>query len=139
MKNKTKFIALIAMVVTAITITTQRVKAQTTPANAWRIGIGVEVADPTGNARIGSHFILGGTARIQYGVSNGLALTFTSGAYHFFPTTNPATGSDYNSYGVIPIKAGIKAFFAPNLYFGACRAREMIVMYTKVPMLISVA
>jgi hypothetical protein len=119
MKNKAKLLALIAMVVTAITVTTQQVKAQTTPANAWRFGVGIEVADPTGTARIGSHFSLGGTARIQYGISDALALTFTSGAYHFFPTTNPATGSDYNSYGVIPIKAGIKAFFAPDLYVGA--------------------
>jgi hypothetical protein len=119
MKSKSKFIALAAIIVTAVTFTAQKVKAQTTPANALRFGIGVEVADPTGNARLGSHFVMGGTARLQYGLTNKLAITLTSGAYHFFPIVNPATGNKYQGYGVIPIKAGIKAFFVPNFYFGA--------------------
>ncbi len=117
MKNTSKKIAL-AMMVTAM-LATVKVKAQTTPANALRFGIGVEVADPTGNARLGSHFVLGGTARLQYGLTNNLAVTLTSGAYHFFPITIPGTNTKYQGYGEIPIKAGIKAFFAPQFYFGA--------------------
>jgi hypothetical protein len=102
----------------ALLITTH-VKAQTTHANALRFDIGLEAADPTGNARLGSDFILGGTARLQYGISNNFAITFTSGAYHFFPIDIPGTNTKYQSYGVIPIKAGIKDFFIPNIYFGA--------------------
>jgi hypothetical protein len=117
MKTPSKFLA-IAITLTALFFTST-LKAQTTPASALRFGIGVEIADPTGNARLGSHFILGGTARLQYGISSNFAITLTSGAYHFFPIDIPGTNIKYNSYGVIPIKAGIKEFFAPNIYFGA--------------------
>ena len=95
------------------------VKAQTTPANALRFNIGLEAADPTGNARIGTTFILGGTARLQYGISSNFAITLTSGAYHFFPKYIPGTNTRYDSYGVIPLKAGIKDFFTTHIYFGA--------------------
>jgi hypothetical protein len=108
----------VAFIAAAIFLTTTG-KAQTTPANAARLGIGLEAAEPTGSARIGSNFILGGTARLQYGISNTFALTFTSGAYHFFTKTIPGTDTKYDSYGVIPIKVGIKEFFVPNVYFGA--------------------
>jgi hypothetical protein len=116
MKTLSKFIA------TALTVTlffTTHVNAQTTPANAFRLGIGLETGIPTGNARIGSDFILGGTARLQYGVSSNFAITLTSGAYHFFPVNIPGTNTKYDSFGEIPIKAGFKEFFVPNLYFGA--------------------
>jgi len=107
----------------ALTITVMlsatMVRAQTTPANAFRFGIGIEAADPTGNARLGSNFVLGGTARLQYGITDSFALTLTSGAYHFFPIDKPGTNIKYQSYGEIPIKAGFKEFFTPNLYFGA--------------------
>jgi hypothetical protein len=108
-----------AMFATAILFCAPNVKAQTTSANALSLSIGLETADPTGNARIGSDFILGGTVSMQYGISNSLAITLTSGAYHFFPINIPGTHTKYKSYGVIPIKAGVKVFFVPNIYFGA--------------------
>ncbi len=105
--------------ITCVQLYTYKVNAQTISAHAFSLSIGAEVADPTGNARLGSNFILGGTVRLQYGTSNRFAFTFTSGAYHFFPTTIPGTNTKYQSYGLIPIKAGIKLFFVPNIYFGA--------------------
>ena len=107
----------VALIAAALFFTTS-VKAQTTPANALRFNIGVDAGLPTGNLTIGSNFVLGGTARLQYGVSNNFAITLTSGADHFFSKVNPATGQNYNSFGIIPIKAGIKEFFVPNIYFG---------------------
>jgi hypothetical protein len=98
---------------------TTNVVGQTTPVNALRFNIGLEVADPTGNARLGSDFIMGGTARFQYGITNRLAATLTSGAYHFFAIKIPGTNMRYNSYGVIPIKAGFKEFFLPHFYVAA--------------------
>jgi len=117
MKKSSKLIVA-ALMVAAIFFTTDS-KAQTTPAKAWRLGFGIDAADPTGNAKIGTTFILGGTGRLQYGVSNSFALTLTSGAYHFFPKTIPGTDKRYNSFGIISVKIGIKEFFAPNIYFGA--------------------
>ena len=117
MKTLSKLTALAFAAMALFFTTTAR--AQTTTANSLRFSLGLETSDPTGDARIGSHFSLGGTARLQYGLSDHFALTLTSGAYHFFATINPATGQRYNSYGVIPIKAGFKAFFAKSIYFGA--------------------
>ena len=96
------------------------VHAQTTPSNAFRFGIGLEAGVPTGNANNFSKFELGGTARLQYGLSKDLALTLTSGYYNMFGKDRPAplTGK-YSDVGIVPLKAGIKAFFAPSLYFGA--------------------
>jgi len=106
-----------ALIVAALFFTTN-VKAQTTPANALRFNLGLDAGIPTGNLTISSNFVLGGTARLQYGVTNNFAITLTSGADHFFSKDIPGTNMPYNSFGIIPIKAGIKDFFVPNLYFG---------------------
>lgn len=117
MKNKCKLIACACILLAGLL--TEKAKAQIAVPGQLQGSVGVEISDPTGNARIGSHFSLGGTARLQYGLSNSIAITATSGAYHFFMIDIPGTNKPYNSYGVIPVKAGIKAFFAPNVYVGA--------------------
>jgi len=96
------------------------VKAQTAPANPWRFGIGLEAGAPTGAAHTISNFELGGTARLQYDVNSTFAWTLTSGYYSMIGKEVPGLpGTDYNSLGIIPVKAGIKWFFAPSIYFGA--------------------
>jgi len=118
----------IAVAAIAIFFTTQ-VKAQTVDPNKWRFGIGVEGGVPTGNAHDISNFELGGTARLQYGISKNLALTLTSGYYNFFGKTYTTSFSDGTStttitvkgrsLGIVPVKAGVKGFFTDNLYLGA--------------------
>jgi hypothetical protein len=117
MKKLSKLTAVTFAVVTLFLAT--KLKAQTTPAGALRFSFGADAGFPTGNLTIGSVFVLGGTARLQYGINNNFAVTLTSGADHFFSKINPATGKKYDSFGVIPIKAGFKEFFVPNFYFGA--------------------
>jgi len=123
MKKVSKLLA-VAFTAAALFFTSN-VKAQTTPSNAWRFGIGVEGGIPTGNLNDFSKFDLGGTARLQYGITNNLALTLTSGYYNFFARGSSATidGITYTAkpkdLGLVPVKVGIKAFFAGNLYFGA--------------------
>jgi hypothetical protein len=117
MKTTLKTIIIASTLATLFFTTTS--KAQTTSANTWQFSIGPDGGIPTGNARFGSNFAFAGTARIQYGLSNSFAITLTSGAYHFFPIDMPGTNIKYQSYGEVPIKAGIKAFFVPNLYVGA--------------------
>jgi len=108
---------LIAIAITAISLfLTTNVKAQTTPANALRFGIGIDAGDPTSNLRLSSTFVLGGTASLQYGLSNSFAITLTSGADHFFSKYIPGTTKRYDSFGIIPIQAGFKEFYTPNLY-----------------------
>ncbi|RZA00503.1 MAG: hypothetical protein EOP47_13760 [Sphingobacteriaceae bacterium] len=116
MKKSTK---LVAVALTAVAIFFgSNVKAQTNEKSAWRLGIGVEAGLPTGDIKDYSNFQLGGTARLQYGVANNLAVTLTSGYYNFFAKSEFADlgGKDV---GIVPVKLGIKSFFTDNLYFGA--------------------
>ncbi|MBE9583195.1 hypothetical protein IM792_01910 [Mucilaginibacter sp. JRF] len=117
MKNSTKLIAS-AVTAVALFLGTTDVKAQTNEKSAWRLGFGVEAGLPTGNAKDYSNFQLGGTARLQYGVADNLALTLTSGYYNFFAKEEISDlgGSDI---GIVPVKIGIKSFFTDNLYVGA--------------------
>lgn len=122
MKNKSKLIA--AAIVAVTMFFTINAKAQTSEANKWRFGIGVEGGIPTGSINNFSNFELGGTGRLQYGVTNNFALTLTSGYYNFFAKGSSATlgGVTYTTkpedQGLVPVKVGFKAFFTPNLYFG---------------------
>jgi hypothetical protein len=116
MKNMTKMMA-VAIAAIAIFFTTQ-VKAQTTDPNKWRLGIGAEGGIPTGDVSTGYKFDLGGTARLQYGLSKNVALTLTSGYYNFF-ATQAEKDEGGKSFGMVPVKAGAKIFFDSPIYFGA--------------------
>jgi hypothetical protein len=118
MKKLTK-LAAVALTGVALFIGTN-VNAQTTPKSKLRFGIGLEAGAPTGSPINDSNFELGGTARLQYGVGDKFALMLTSGYYNFFGKTISGTPDiKTGSLGVIPVKAGLKAFFSDNLYFSA--------------------
>jgi len=117
MKNLSKLIALACTA--AALLFTNNAKAQTTPAKALNFNIGLETGVPTGAESPRGTFELGGTARLQYGVSNSFAITLTSGLYNFFGKEKPNGTGPYPDLDVIPLKAGIKAFFSPNIYLGA--------------------
>ena len=123
MKTTTKWIATAAAALAIFF--TANVNAQTTTTTTktddspWRLGIGLETGLPTGRVHDFSNFELGGTARLQYDVNKSFAVTLTSGYYNFFGKDIAGTNVYGGSLGVIPVKLGIKAFFAPQLYFGA--------------------
>lgn len=136
MKKLTK-LAAVALTGVALLIGTN-VKAQTTPASKLRFGIGLEAGAPTGNIHSstygsGSNFELGGTARLQYGTSDHFAITLTSGYYNFFEKQYISNNVTYkpSSIGVIPVKAGLKAFFTDNIYFSAEAGAGFETRYTK--------
>ncbi|HEY8784693.1 MAG TPA: hypothetical protein VIM16_23905 [Mucilaginibacter sp.] len=113
---------LIAALFTAASLfIASNVKAQTKTVapNPWRLGIGLEAGLPTGNANNISNFELGGTLRLQYDASSHFAWTLTSGYYNMFGKEIPGTTVKYSNLGIVPVKLGIKAFFAPTWYFGA--------------------
>ncbi len=116
MKNMTKMMA-VAIAAVAILFTT-KVKAQTVTPDKFRFGIGIEGGIPTGNAHDISNVELGGTARLQYGLSKSVALTLTSGYYNFFGKNDPAlVNTKFASLGMVPAKLGIKAFVGSGFYF----------------------
>jgi hypothetical protein len=119
MKTTTKLVST-AIAAVALFIGTNVNAQSTTPVNPWRFGIGLEAGAPTGNAHSTSNFELGGTARLQYDVNSSFAWTLTSGYYNMFGKAVPAVpNTNYASLGIIPLKAGIKAFISDNLYLGA--------------------
>ncbi len=117
MKKTTKLLASVATAAAIFFAT--NVNAQTITPNKLRFGIGVEGGLVTGSAHDFSNAEIGGTGRLQYGVSNNLAITLTSGYYNFFGKNEPGTDLKYQSLGMVPIKAGIKYFYTSNLYLGA--------------------
>jgi hypothetical protein len=114
MKKVSKLIAA-AFTIAALFLTTS-VKAQTTPANKFVLSLGVEAGLPTGVASMYNTAIVGGNIRVQYGITNSLAVTFATGGDHFFTDYIPGTHTRYSSFGVGPIKGGVKEFFIPNFY-----------------------
>jgi hypothetical protein len=125
MKNMTKLIATAVSAAAIFFATNVNAQTTTTAPNPWRLGIGLETGLPTGNAHDISNFELGGTARLQYDASEHFAWTLTSGYYNMFgkdiSVITPAgtVTSKAPDLGIVPVKLGIKAFFAPNIYFGA--------------------
>lgn len=117
MKNSTKLIAT-AVAAVGIFFGTQ-VKAQTTDSSPWRFGIGLEAGAPTGKLHDVSNIAIGGTARLQYGADKGLAWTLTSGYYNAFLKSPYKDIPGAKDVGIVPLKAGLKAYFADSFYFGA--------------------
>lgn len=94
-------------------------KAQTLRPGKFDLSLGIETGLPTTTQSNYTAFNLGGTIRIQYGIASNLGATFTTGGYHFFPATIPGTNVRYSSFGVGPVKAGLKLAVLPNFYLGA--------------------
>jgi hypothetical protein len=96
--------------------------AQTTPKGKWQFALAAETGLPTGRIKSFSNFELGGIVRAQYGLSDRLILTFTSGYYNFFAKKVEIPGfgtTKFDDVGIIPVKVGVKSFFANNFYVAA--------------------
>src|ERR1700761_4874555 len=126
MKTSIKLVMAITMV--SAMFFANAAKAQTMDANPWRFGIGLETGMPTGSLKKNAGWDLGGTARLQYNVASHLGIMLTSGYYNFFAgkynnTTTTFGGSTYatatHDLGIIPVKAGLKAFCTSGMYLSA--------------------
>ncbi|RKR83544.1 hypothetical protein BDD43_3754 [Mucilaginibacter gracilis] len=109
----------LALIATTLLLINIKVNAQTTAAKTFGLSLGLEPGLPTTTQSTYTAFTLGGTIRLQYGITNNLSATFTTGGYHFFSKTIPGTDIRYGSFGVGPVKAGLKEFFIPNFYINA--------------------
>ncbi len=108
---------MVAAIVMATIFLSSSVKAQSIIPAKLRFGIGVDGGLVTGNAHDFSNLMLGGDGRLQYGLNNNLALTLTAGYYNFFGKNEGlSTSEKFQSLGMVPIKAGIKAFISKNVY-----------------------
>ncbi|PJJ79508.1 hypothetical protein [Mucilaginibacter auburnensis] len=115
---------LIAATVLAMFFVNNSAKAQSLPESKLKFGIGLDGILPVGNLTNTANFGLGLTPRLQYGVSENVAVTFTTGIYHFFtkeiriPSGLPGQYNTMeNKLDLIPVKAGVKSFVSSNVYF----------------------
>lgn len=124
MKRTTKL--LVTTLIVLAFFTCSNVNAQSISKSKFRFGIGVDGLLPVGSMHDAVNFGLGITPRLQYGIASNVALTFTSGFYHFFtkpvyiPNGFLGAGEKVESdLDIVPVKAGIKAFVSSNIYIGA--------------------
>jgi hypothetical protein len=120
MMTKIKLTAVLFIIAAFLSIKTTN--AQTIGDGKLRFGIGADALLPVGGLSNTESFALGITPRLQYRLSDKLALTFTSGFYHFFPKNYHYTGGPDAGYyakyhlDIVPVKVGLKAFVSKNIY-----------------------
>lgn len=108
MKNSTKFFVT-AVAAVALFFTTN-VNAQSDDSKALRLGIGLNAGLPTTKAY---GFVIGGDLRLQKDFSSNISGILSAG-YNSWSRKDSYGGG---SYGMIPVKAGAKVFFAESAYF----------------------
>lgn len=120
-----KAVKLFAILLTVSTLfIASKSNAQSIQKSKLRFGLGIDGLVPVGDLRNTANFGLGITPRLQYGINNHVAITFTSGLYHFFPkdyyvNVGGQTYKYQNDLDLIPVKLGLKAFVTSNIYIGA--------------------
>lgn len=93
------------------------VSAQKDPAmNGQKLGIGVEFGLPVGDFGDVYNLGVGGSLVYQVPVATNLNVTGNVGYINF--TSKKVLGQSFNT-GYVPIKAGLRYFFAENFYGGA--------------------
>lgn len=107
MNRTTKFLASAAAVV-ALFFTTS-VSAQSGDSKATRLGIGLNVGVPTTK---GYSLAIGGDLRLQKDFSSNISGLLSAGYTNFSLKDSYGGGS----FGMVPIKAGAKVFFAESAY-----------------------
>jgi hypothetical protein len=108
MKRSTIFLASAAAAL-ALFFTTN-VNAQSGDSKALRLGIGLNAGIPTTD---GYSFVVGGDLRLQKDFSSNISGLLSAG-YNNFSLKDEIGGG---SFGMIPVKAGAKIFFAESAYF----------------------
>lgn len=88
--------------------------AQSKDASKLKFSVGVEAAAPVGDLADVSSFGIGGTVQGDYWVAPELAITLQSGYVKFLEKN-----SNGLELGIIPVMAGIKYNFTPQLYGSA--------------------
>ena len=108
MNRTTRFLASAAAVV-ALFFTTN-VNAQSGDSKATRLGVGLNVGVPTSK---GYSLAIGGDLRLQKDFSSNISGILSAG-YTSFSLKDSYGGG---SFGMVPVKAGAKVFFAESAYF----------------------
>ena len=108
------------VLVAAAIFFTSKVNAQTTSYGKFGLDIGIEAGAPTYKAHSTlSNVELGGTARLQMGISSNLALIVTSGYYNMFDKNITVNNETVKApgLGIVPVKGGLKGILGGDVYY----------------------
>jgi hypothetical protein len=93
-----------------------------------KFSIGLEAGLPVGDAKDVSNFAIGGSLKYDHPIATGTFVTLSAG-YTKFLSNDDAKAIDYKLYA-IPVKVGLKYFFAESFYgeaqLGAAFVNESI-------------
>ncbi|MCQ6958090.1 outer membrane beta-barrel protein [Mucilaginibacter aquariorum] len=93
-----------------------------------KFSIGVEAGLPVGDVKNFTNFVIGGSLKYDHPIAEGTFVTISAG-YNKFLAKDEAKDAGYKFYG-IPVKAGIKHFFADGFYgeaqLGAAFTKESV-------------
>lgn len=135
METRSKIRSLFFAAALALTGATQAQTTTTTTEatnydQGFRLGFGINggymfnPSDRFGDVDVFSGPALGADVRLQYDFSKRLSVTLTTGYNHFFidDDIKDLPGTDYCDIGQIPVKAGFKAFFWEDQFYGLAEA-----------------
>ncbi|MDB5203347.1 MAG: hypothetical protein JWQ27_2756 [Ferruginibacter sp.] len=100
-------------VLAALTVASFAVNAQ----SPVKLSLGVDGQLPIGDFSDIYSFGIGGSLQADYNVDPELALTLSAGYLNFSGKT--VNNFKYPSFGMVPVLAGIKYYFAPQVYGSA--------------------
>lgn len=129
METKAKIKSLLAVAALFLSGTTMNAQETigtvtgVTPSNydqGFRLGFGLNggyMLDPSNNFDTFSGLALGADVRLQYDLSKRLSVTLTTG-YNYIPLDKNLKDFGYCDISQIPVKAGFKAFFWEDQFYG---------------------
>jgi hypothetical protein len=79
-----------------------------------KFSIGVEAGVPLGDYKDVTNFVIGGSLKYDHPIAEGTFVTLSAG-YSKFLSNDDAKADGFKFYG-IPVKAGLKHFFAEGFY-----------------------
>lgn len=98
--------------ITAILVLCVILGAKAQKTSDLRLGFGLNLGSATS---VGYNVTLGGDLKLQKDFTDVVSGSLSTGYTHFLPDKN---AGNTNSFGFVPLKAGIKFFPAKGVYFG---------------------
>jgi len=111
-RNMKKVILSLAIIALATVGAQAQKKHSSESEGAFKVGVGLDLGIPVSNLD-GSSFAIGADVLAEYGFTSQFALTGDIGYTRILAKSG---GSDF---GIVPLRAGLRVYAAPDFYFGA--------------------
>lgn len=106
-------------IIFSLLISASALSASAQKFNNVKFSVGGELGIPTGNFSTVYSAAIGGTAQVDYMITEDAALTANTGIIEFLGKNIKGTNLKYQSAGLIPLLAGVQYYFIPKVYGSA--------------------